>query len=123
MIACVGNFPSLQSAADTRSAAEKLLSLGANNLQVTMGGQGTILFDGKIESNISACTGQAVDPTAAGDCEVGALMVGLYEGKSLPGAAAFASVAAAISTTRAGAQLSVPRRDEVERFIHDWIIK
>ena len=122
-IALMTGFPPLQSAADARSAAEKLLSLGAKNLLVTMGGQGAVLFDGKMELNISACSVQAVDTTAAGDCFVGALAVGLCEGKSLPGAAEFASVAAAISVTRAGAQPSLPRRDEVEQFIRERIKK
>jgi ribokinase len=62
---------------------------------------------------------QAVDSTAAGDCFVGALAVGLCEGKTIPAAAEFASVAAAISVTRAGAQPSLPSRDEVEKFLRE----
>lgn len=110
--------PSLQSAADVRSAAEKLLSLGVKNLMVTMGSQGAMLFDGQMESNISACPVQAVDTTAAGDCFVGALAVGLCEGKSLLSAAEFASAASAISVTRDGAQPSLPRREEVLQFMN-----
>jgi ribokinase len=43
--------------------------------------------------------------------------VGLCEGKPLPVAAEFASAAAAISVTRAGAQPSLPRREEVTQFM------
>lgn len=111
--------PSLQSAADVRNAAEKLLSLGVKNLMVTMGSQGAVLFDGKMESNIPACPVQAVDSTAAGDCFVGALAVGLCEGKSLLSAAEFASAAAAISVTRDGAQPSLPSREEVIQFMNE----
>ena len=109
----------LQSPADTRQAAKKLLSLGAKSLIVTMGSQGALLFDGKTnqETFIPACPVQAVDSTAAGDCFVGALAVGLCEGKSLPSAARFASAAAALSVTRAGAQPSLPYRQEVNQFI------
>jgi len=110
---------SLQSAADVRSAAEKLLSLGVKNLMVTMGSRGAMLFDGQMESNISACPVQAVDTTAAGDCFVGALAVGLCEGRSLLSAAEFASAASAISVTRDGAQPSLPRREEVLQFINE----
>jgi len=110
---------SLQSAADVQSAAEKLLSLGVKNLMVTMGSRGAMLFDGQMESNISACPVQAVDTTAAGDCFVGALAVGLCEGKSLLSAAEFASAASAISVTRDGAQPSLPRREEVLQFMNE----
>jgi len=118
-IALMTELPPLQSAADIRSAAEKLLARGAKNLLVTMGGRGAMLFDGKMESKISAWPVQAVDTTAAGDCFVGALAVGLCEGKSIVAAAEFASAAAAISVTRDGAQPSLPRRDEVMRFLHE----
>jgi len=118
-IALMTGVPPLQSAADARSAAEKLLSLGAKNLLVTMGSQGAVLFDGKTESNIPVCPVQAVDTTAAGDCFVGALAVGLCEGKSIVASAEFASAAAAISVTRDGAQPSLPRREEVIQFMNE----
>ncbi|MBK7455723.1 MAG: ribokinase [Anaerolineales bacterium] len=111
--------PSLQSVADVCNAAQKLLLLKAKNLIVTMGNRGAMLFDGKTESQIPACPVQAVDSTAAGDCFVGALAVGLCEGKSLLSAAEFASAAAAISVTRDGAQPSLPRREEVIQFMND----
>jgi len=112
---------SSQTDADTRQSAEKLLSLGVKNLIVTLGSQGALFFDGKTNKDmlIPACLVQAVDSTAAGDCFVGALAVGLCEGKTIPAAAEFASVAAAISVTRAGAQPSLPSRDKVEKFIRE----
>jgi ribokinase len=111
----------LQSAADTRRAAEKLLSLGPKNLIVTLGNQGAMLFNEKINQGmiIPAFQVQTIDTTAAGDCFVGALAVGICEGKSLPVAAEFASAAAAISVTRVGAQPSLPRREEVEQFMQE----
>lgn len=118
-VALMTGQPALHSAADLQTAAQKLLSLGVKNLMVTMGSQGAILFDGKTESNIPACKAQAVDTTAAGDCFVGALAVGLCEGKSLLAAAEFASAAAAISVTRDGAQPSLPRREEVLQFMSE----
>ena len=111
----------LQSAADTRRAAEKLLLMGAKNLLVTLGSQGARLFDGKThqETFLPAYPVQAVDTTAAGDCFVGALAVGLSEGKTLLAAAEFASAAAALSVTRAGAQPSLPDRNQVRQFISE----
>jgi ribokinase len=115
--ALMAGLPSLQSEADVRTAAEKLLALGPKNLMVTMGSRGAILFGKNTESNISAFPVEVVDTTAAGDCFVGALAVALCEGKTLASAAEFASAAAAISVTRNGAQPSLPCRQEVTEFI------
>lgn len=111
----------LHSASDINYAAEKLLSLGPRNLIVTMGSQGAILFNEKKArpTIIPAWQVQAVDSTAAGDCFVGALAVGLCEGKSITAAAKFASAAAAISVTRIGAQPSLPYREEVDQFMRE----
>ena len=119
-IALMSGIPS-QSVADSRRAAENLLLLGPRNLLVTLGSRGALFFDGKAnqETLIPACPVKAVDTTAAGDCFVGALAVGLCEGKSLLAAAEFASAAAALSVTRAGAQPSLPRREEVEQFMRE----
>jgi ribokinase len=57
----------------------------------------------------------AVDTTAAGDAFNGALAVALTENASLDQAVRFATIAASISVTRAGAQPSLPSRAEVER--------
>jgi ribokinase len=117
--ALMASIPSLQSADDVRRAAEKLRSLGVKNLIVTMGSRGAMLFGQNMELQLPACSVQAVDTTAAGDCFVGALAVGLCEGKSIGAAAEFASAAAAISVTRDGAQPSLPRREEVIRFMNE----
>ena len=82
-----------------------------------MGAHGAVLFEEGRELRIPACRVQTVDTTAAGDCFVGALAVGLCEGKSLLAAGKFANAAAALSVTREGAQPSLPFRDEVEQFI------
>jgi ribokinase len=55
-----------------------------------------------------------VDTTAAGDAFNGALAVALTEGASLDQAVRFATIAASISVTRAGAQPSLPTRAEAE---------
>lgn len=110
----------LQSTSDIRQAAERLLAVGPKNLIVTLGNQGALLLDRSLqETNIPAWRVQSVDSTAAGDCFVGALAVGLCEGKSMVTAAEFASAAAAISVTREGAQPSLPRREEVIQFMND----
>jgi ribokinase len=111
----------LKSAADTLRAADELLSLEPGNLLVTMGSRGVLLFEGKDRQGrlIPAHPVEAVDTTAAGDCFVGALAVGICEGRSLMAAAEFASSAAAVSVTRSGAQPSLPSREDIKRFMRD----
>jgi ribokinase len=119
-IALMTNLP-WQISAEPQLAAKKLLSQGVKNLIVTLGSKGAALFDGKTNEVrlIPACQVKAVDTTAAGDCFVGALAVGLCEGKSLLAAAEFASAAAALSVTRDGSQPSLPSRAEVKQFIRE----
>jgi ribokinase len=59
----------------------------------------------------------AVDTTAAGDTFNGALAVSLAENEPIDRALRFANAAAALSVTRAGAQASMPSREEVDRFL------
>ncbi|AEW98412.1 ribokinase (plasmid) [Streptantibioticus cattleyicolor NRRL 8057 = DSM 46488] len=58
-----------------------------------------------------------VDTTAAGDAFCGALAVALAEGHALEPAVRWACAAAAMSTTRSGAQPSLPHRAGVEAFL------
>ena len=81
-----------------------------------MGGQGSLLYEDGKSVVIPALKVDAVDTTAAGDVYNGALCAGIAEGMALEDALKFASKAAAISVTRAGAQPSVPSREEVDNF-------
>lgn len=97
-------------------AAAALCAKGVNRVVITMGGQGSFLYEGGNGEMIPALKVAAVDTTAAGDVYNGALCAGIAEGMSLRDALKFASKAAAISVTRVGAQPSVPSRDEVDNF-------
>jgi sugar/nucleoside kinase (ribokinase family) len=61
---------------------------------------------------------RAVDATGAGDVFRGAFIYALLRGDSPVEILRFANVAAALSCTREGALDSVPRRREVEEFLH-----
>lgn len=61
----------------------------------------------------------AVDTTAAGDTFCGALAAALARGEALAQALRSASAAAALATTRAGAQSSIPLRVDVDRLLAD----
>src|SRR5207248_6203211 len=57
-----------------------------------------------------------VDATGAGDAFAAALSVALAEGRTLAEAAAFANAAAALKTTKLGAQAGLPQRAAVDEL-------
>jgi ribokinase len=87
------------------------------NLVVTLGSKGAFILSEGQEVQVPAFPVTPVDTTAAGDAFNGALAVALARGKSLFQAVAWANAAGAISTTRAGAQPSLPAAVELEQFI------
>jgi ribokinase len=95
------------------TAAESLCRRGCRSAIVTLGSAGCIVFEDGQSTHLPAQPVEAVDSTAAGDAFNGALAVALAESRSLVEAARWASAAAAISVTRAGAQPSLPRRAEL----------
>ncbi|WP_112467326.1 ribokinase [Streptomyces triticisoli] len=114
-LAALAGTPEPRTVDEVVAAAGKLRGAGA--VVVTLGGDGVLLLEGTSYLHIPAFTVEPVDTTAAGDCFCGALAVELAEGRALEQAARWACAAAALSTTRAGAQPSLPRRDEVEAFL------
>lgn len=87
-------------------------------IAVTLGAQGAQLFrQGALVVEARPPPVQPVDATGAGDVFTAALMVALLEGRSDAEALRFACAAAALSTTRPGAQPACPRRGEVEALL------
>jgi ribokinase len=60
---------------------------------------------------------EVVDATGAGDAFAAALAVMVAEDRPWPEAARFSSAAAALKTTKLGAQAGLPRREEVEALV------
>lgn len=111
----LGAFSGIE-VSDLDTAKEACLAMvakGVKKIIVTLGAKGSMIYDGKEFMQIPAEAVEAVDSTAAGDTYCGALCVALSEGASLADAARFATHAASISVTRAGAQTSMPYRKEL----------
>ncbi len=106
----------VEDAAGARRAAAALRRAGAARAVVKLGARGAFLDDGERRRLFPGHRVATVDATAAGDCFAGALAVALVEGKTPGKAVEFANRAAALSTTRPGAQESWPRRREVEEW-------
>lgn len=102
-----------------RRAAEAIHAMGVRNVIITLGGEGSLMYDGVHFEHVEAVRVEAVDTTAAGDTFNGVLACCMAEGRTLAEAARMAGVAAAISVTRMGAQSAAPTRAEVEAFIKE----
>ncbi|MBS0479630.1 MAG: ribokinase [Proteobacteria bacterium] len=97
--------------------ADRLARTGVATTIVTLGGRGACaLVDGALMLQ-PAFAVTPVDTTAAGDTFCGVLAAGLAEGLRTPEALARAAAAAALATTRPGAQSSIPARAEVDAFL------
>jgi ribokinase len=93
-----------------------LLSRGAQRVIVKLGAQGALLVGEDYEHFWPPVPVVAVDTTAAGDSFNAALAVALAAGRSEVEAGEFASIAAALSVSRKGAQPSMPTLQEVENL-------
>lgn len=100
-----------------RRAAEALLARGAGAAAVQAGEEGDLLVWRGGERWLPRLPVESVDATGAGDAFAAALAVMLAQGRSLADAAEFANAAAALATTRVGAQAGLPRRPEVEALL------
>ena len=103
---------------EPEQAARILRTAGANNVVVTRGEHGALLVGADGASfSVPAFRVQPVDTTAAGDAFLGAFAVALAEGKSAQEALVWGSAGGALAVTRAGAQPSLPNRDELNAFL------
>ena len=81
---------------------------------LTLGKQGCLYYDGKEFLSHGIYDVPVVDTTAAGDTFTGYFLACVSEGLSIEKALEYASKAASISVSRAGASPSIPTREEVE---------
>lgn len=98
-------------------AAEALRRRGAETVIVTLGAKGACVVNSELRRHIQAFRVDPVDTTAAGDVFCGALAAAIVENRPLLEAVEFASAASALSVTRAGAQPSIPTRNEIDAFL------
>ena len=98
--------------------ARALHSRGARNVVVTLGKNGSLTFDGERTTMVPSYKVEAGDAVGAGDTFCGALAVAYAEHQRIDSdALRFATAAAALSVTKAGAQTSIPDRATTEAFI------
>jgi ribokinase len=103
--------------ADLAKAADMLLAKGMQAVLITLGAKGVFVATREKKEIVPAFKIAPVDTTAAGDTFNGALAVALAEKRPLFEAALFANAAAALSVAKAGAQPSIPRRQDIEALL------
>jgi ribokinase len=98
-------------------AAESMHKTGVRRAVVKLGPRGCVLFDDDGPRRVRPYDVQVVDSTGAGDAFAAALAVRLTEGADFDDAAILASATAAMACAKAGAQSSLPTRQQVESFL------
>lgn len=97
---------------------EKLFKLGSNHVIMTYGKKGAVYGNqNKGLEYFKSYDVEVVDTTGAGDTFNGALAVSIARGKAINEAIDFANRAAALSTTKVGAQTGMPTNKEVLDYI------
>ncbi|MET4643513.1 ribokinase [Streptomyces sp. NBC_01724] len=96
-------------------AAAEILLRHVPEVVITLGSKGCLYAARGSETvHFPAPEVTAVDTTGAGDTFVGALAVALGEGRAVPEALAWASIAAALCVQKPGASTSMPYRSEID---------
>ncbi|HEX9926604.1 MAG TPA: ribokinase [Anaerolineae bacterium] len=108
---------------DAARAAKTLLGREIKTAIIKMGAQGvyyatqTQTGDSPSAEFVPAFEVKAIDTVAAGDAFNGGLATALIEGQPLANAVRWGAAVGALSTTKPGAQPSMPDRSEFERFL------
>jgi ribokinase len=99
-----------------RKAGHELRRRGAGAACIAIGDGDLLVFETE-ELWLPHQHVEVVDATGAGDAFAAGIAVGLAESRSLSDAARLGSIAAALKTTRLGAQAGLPHRAEVDRML------
>ncbi len=106
---------------DALMAATMLRNKGCETVIVTMGEQGAFVSDASMNKLIPPPSVKAIDTVAAGDVFCGAFAVKYNERAPIGECIRYANCAAAISTTRRGAQSSIPDKEEVIKMMKNMM--
>jgi ribokinase len=103
--------------ASAQSAARRLIAEGARAVAIQAGNEGNLLVWTDGEHWLPRIRVETIDATGAGDAFAGTISFGLAQGKSLVEAGKLANAAAALATTKLGAQISLPTAPELQSIL------
>ena len=104
-------------------ACKKIIELGAQNLIVTLGEKGSLLYNKEGTKLFQAFPVKAVDTTGAGDCFAGVFSTYLSKNYPIEEAIKYANLASSISVTKIGTIPSYPTQKDIEearKKIENW---
>lgn len=107
--------------ASASRSARVLQKRGIRIVAVQAGDEGNLLRWEEEEIFLPKVKVKAVDATGAGDAFAAALAVAIVEDRSPRWAGHFANCAAALATTKLGAQPALPKRKEVEALMRKFL--
>lgn len=102
-----------------RAAIKLSTMVDAKYIVIKLGDKGSFIYDGKEYYLVPAEKVTAVDTTAAGDIFTAVMTYVYLQNGNIVSAVKYATCAAAISVTRAGASTSIPTREEVMAYVRD----
>jgi len=103
---------------DIKKAGNTLLNYGVNEVIITNGENGFVLFSkDKIYFVPAENFGPTIDTTGAGDAFNGVLASGINLGMDTLEACKYANAAAAISVTKVGTSLAMPTQEEINLLL------
>lgn len=100
-----------------RAAARQLLERGVGAVAIQVGAEGDLLVTAENEYWLPHFPVESIDATGAGDAFAAALAVAVVEGRGWADAGTFASAAAALTTTKLGAQAALPSREDILQLL------
>ncbi|HEX2990672.1 MAG TPA: ribokinase, partial [Anaerolineales bacterium] len=100
-----------------REAAQRLIERGVGAVAVQAGDEGNLILTPEQDYWFPKIPVRSIDATGAGDAFAAGLAVGLLEGLPWPELGALASAAAALTTTKLGAQAGLPTREQVSELL------
>lgn len=113
--ALVGSQPATPE--DAARAADQLRARGVQTAIVKLGAKGAYYSGPQGSGFVPPFEVRSVDTVAAGDAFNGGLAVALAEGRPLADAVRFAAAAGALATTRQGAMIAMPYREETDALL------
>ena len=115
----LAGFP-VSDRAQAEKAAALLYGKYGCKVLLTLGENGSLLYDGESFFHQPAFRVHAVDTTAAGDSYLGGLCAAMASGAQLREAMGYASAVAACAVQKPGALPSLPDADQVQQLIEDF---